>query len=68
MLLVALEHKREIGVALLPLRGRAEMTATGILFRCDLVERCTAPMVSMYNYEQLKELCHEIQPNYEITK
>lgn len=47
MLLVALEHRREIGVAMLLLRGKAEMIATGNFLRCDLVERCIAPTVSI---------------------
>ena len=45
--LVALEHRRDIGVAMLLLRGTAEMIATGNFLRCDLVERCTAPTVSV---------------------
>ena len=47
MLLVALEHRRDIGVAMLLLRGTAEMIAKGNFLRCDLVERCTAPPVSI---------------------
>ena len=47
MLLVALEHRHEIDVAMLLLRGTAEMIATGTFWRCDLVERCTAPTVSI---------------------
>ena len=47
MLLVALEHRREVGVAMLLLRGTAEMIATGNFLRCDLVERCTVPTVSI---------------------
>lgn len=47
MFLVALEHRRDIGVAMLLLRGTAEMIAKGNFLRCDLVERCTAPTVSI---------------------